>query len=466
MLAVMISSEVFPQHSGPVSQFTCIGDTAMFEVEHSFDFVTFNWEESTDNISFSSLTGINGYSGSETAELTAYTSVLNPSGSGIYRFYRCRMYSNIYNEWSYSDTAFLEINIPPTVNFSWTNPCQGQTVHFESSTGAGAGPFKYFWDFGDGGDSISLYLNPSHVYADKGIFDVTLTVTDANGCKSSVTKPVKIYSIPDFEISGKAVICSNELGVTYSAGYLGELDGDTVLYQWDIGGFGTIENNTGQEISINWNAVTEPTQTKILLTATIEPSGCSTQISSDVLITSYVAPPPAVEVYRKPNASSLLIYRGPEVNSFQWGFTDDKGDETEIEAEKGGNRFYCDFKELKSNYEYWIETSYDSRINCVTRSYLKPPYKITPGQSENDPAFTIYPVPASDHMTIRFDNIESPSALTIYNLMMQKVYSNTNLIDARYEYTMGLEHFISGIYIIQVTDDSGLNNFRVFTIEK
>ena len=464
MLAVFISSGTFAQHSGPASQFTCIGETAVFKVEHSTDFETFEWQASAgpSAAGFTPITASTAYSGISTDRLEAYTAVINPSSGGVYKYYRCRMVSVIHGE-QFSDTAFLEINIPPSVDFTWRNPCEGQTVQFESEVSNGEGPFKYLWSFGDSAESVSVYPDPSHLYAKADTYEVTLKVTDVNGCEKMITKPVKIYGIPVFTISGKEVVCSNELGVGYNVDYEGELDGDTVMYSWDISGFGNINDNTLGDVLINWNAVTEPTQTKIMITATIEPSGCVTSVSSDVLITSYVAPPPAEEVFRKPYESALLIYKGPEVNSYRWGYTDDKGNDS---VKEGENRFYCDFGNIDADFEYWVETSYDSRINCVTRSFLPEKYKNMPDLADSEFLFTVYPVPASDQLTVRFDNIANPSGIIIYNLMMQKVYENRSLTDTKGEFRLGLEHFISGVYLIQVTDDSGFSNFRVFTIEK
>lgn len=62
----------------------------------------------------------------------------------------------------------------------------------------------YLWDFGDG--QTSTEQNPNHVYNSYGLFNVTLTVTNRNGCRSKVTKsalvnvarPVfKINNLPD-----------------------------------------------------------------------------------------------------------------------------------------------------------------------------------------------------------------------------------------------------------------------------
>ncbi|MEM6297187.1 MAG: PKD domain-containing protein, partial [Bacteroidota bacterium] len=46
------------------------------------------------------------------------------------------------------------------------------------------------WDFGDG--RISTRENPSHSYIQEGYFEVTLTITDTEGCQKSITKPLQI----------------------------------------------------------------------------------------------------------------------------------------------------------------------------------------------------------------------------------------------------------------------------------
>jgi gliding motility-associated-like protein len=54
---------------------------------------------------------------------------------------------------------------------------------FDQSTG---GPLTYFWDFGDGTSSTDR--NPVKIYGSFGKFTVKLTVTNRNGCKSTITK--------------------------------------------------------------------------------------------------------------------------------------------------------------------------------------------------------------------------------------------------------------------------------------
>jgi PKD repeat protein len=70
-------------------------------------------------------------------------------------------------------------NIPPVAEFtaSSTSSCSGQISFFDQSTNS---PTNWVWDFGDGSLTSSLQ-NPSHTYLATGVYDVTLTATNAFG---------------------------------------------------------------------------------------------------------------------------------------------------------------------------------------------------------------------------------------------------------------------------------------------
>ena len=57
-------------------------------------------------------------------------------------------------------------------------------VFFNTSMGSG---LNYLWDFGDG--TTSTVTNPVHTYTTNGVYDVSLTVTDFNGCDSTLILP-------------------------------------------------------------------------------------------------------------------------------------------------------------------------------------------------------------------------------------------------------------------------------------
>ena len=83
-------------------------------------------------------------------------------------------------------TAFITVFTPPVPNLSPSQNigCYPFTVDFTDLSVLGDSPIAtWSWDFGDGGTSTSQ--NPSHLYTTPGIFDITLILTDANGCSSN-----------------------------------------------------------------------------------------------------------------------------------------------------------------------------------------------------------------------------------------------------------------------------------------
>lgn len=82
-------------------------------------------------------------------------------------------------------TNLITVNPAPTANFvaDTTTSCEVPfTVNFtDLSTGT---PVSWAWDFGDGNTSAAQ--NPTHIYTTPGSYNVTLTVTDAQGCTGTV----------------------------------------------------------------------------------------------------------------------------------------------------------------------------------------------------------------------------------------------------------------------------------------
>lgn len=79
--------------------------------------------------------------------------------------------------------------------------CGPLEVTFTNGGSSTAGITDWSWDFGDGGNS-SL-ADPSHVYTEPGVYDVTLAVEDLDGCSGSLTKSglVTVTAIADLAIS-------------------------------------------------------------------------------------------------------------------------------------------------------------------------------------------------------------------------------------------------------------------------
>jgi PKD repeat protein len=68
----------------------------------------------------------------------------------------------------------------PAITASPADPYLGQLVNFTARASGGTHPYRYAWEFGDGGTGGNLQ-NISHVYTTNGPFLATVTITDAVG---------------------------------------------------------------------------------------------------------------------------------------------------------------------------------------------------------------------------------------------------------------------------------------------
>ena len=100
-----------------------------------------------------------------------------------------------------SDTSSMVIRVyaAPTVNFSAasTNVCPGVFDVFTSTSVSNAwGAMSYNWNFGDG--NFRSTASPSYAYPNPGNYMVTLTVTNAPGCVSFLSRPyyINVYTGP------------------------------------------------------------------------------------------------------------------------------------------------------------------------------------------------------------------------------------------------------------------------------
>ncbi len=106
---------------------------------------------------------------------------INPSESGWYSV----LVEDVCGSW---DTGRVYINVyplpPANILADTLQGCVPLTVHFiETSPDSGQ---TYQWNFGDQ-TNLSLAKNPTHIYTSPGIYDVSITVTSAVGCKHTYT---------------------------------------------------------------------------------------------------------------------------------------------------------------------------------------------------------------------------------------------------------------------------------------
>ncbi len=99
-------------------------------------------------------------------------------------------------------------NLPPRAGFLWNpeNPRANDHVSFtENATDPDGSIVQWGWSFGDG--ITATHQNPSHVYTDKGVYTVTLTVRDDDGATATATKEIVVAEEETTPGFSAALVC-------------------------------------------------------------------------------------------------------------------------------------------------------------------------------------------------------------------------------------------------------------------
>ncbi len=122
----------------------------------------------------------------------------------------------------------------PVVNFGAdkTRICEPPaTVKFSNST-TGSDPISYQWNFGDQTEGTTTAV-PDHIYTSAGVYDVSLTAKDVNGCISTVKKNafIAVASEPGVAFS----VSSSKICVGQSIAITNEIAVPVNFFEWDFG---------------------------------------------------------------------------------------------------------------------------------------------------------------------------------------------------------------------------------------
>lgn len=121
------------------------------------------------------------------------SSIQNPSITGVTPLATGTYIVTVTDSNGCSATAqtIVNVNVSPTANASNNSPCEGQPLNLSSSGGV-----NYSWSGPSGFSSNAEYpvISNADTVSTVGIY--TVTVTDVNGCSSTVQTIVTVYSNP------------------------------------------------------------------------------------------------------------------------------------------------------------------------------------------------------------------------------------------------------------------------------
>ncbi|MCI4668479.1 MAG: PKD domain-containing protein [Bacteroidia bacterium] len=218
--------------NGPTPQFTmsdsagCSPLTVNFtstSVGNGASIVALRWDFGNGDSAISSTpTGIFNASGIYTVNLT----VTDANGCEATTSRNVEVFDN-------PTSAFFALN---------NSGCPPLAVSFSSTSSGPAALASFEWDFGDG--NTSNLAAPSHVYNGVGLFDVSLIVTDVNGCRDTLTRDEYVrVRLPQAEFTVSSTdLCEGELATFTDASIP---DTTLVSWTWDFGDGNTA---TGQGV--------------------------------------------------------------------------------------------------------------------------------------------------------------------------------------------------------------------------
>jgi PKD repeat protein len=118
-------------------------------------------------------------------------------------------------------------------------------VSFTSTPTGGLAPYSYAWTFGDG--ATSSLQNPSHSYANGGVFSAALTITDANGTSASATS-LSITAIGPLTATASAGAATGDAPFTATLTVATSGGLAPYAYSWDFGDGSTSTANNSAHV--------------------------------------------------------------------------------------------------------------------------------------------------------------------------------------------------------------------------
>jgi gliding motility-associated-like protein len=223
------------------------------------------------------------------------------------------------------------------------------TVNFTDKS-TGPGTFTYLWNFGDGNTSTAA--NPSHHYTREGLYTVSLTITNEDGCRKTFTRNNYInigFYKTDFDVP--ALICESA-----SATFINRSNPTPTYSRWYV-------NNV---LVSNWyvtsfnHTFTTPGTYQVRLENEFGPCGESitktVEVKARPVLTGFI-----IDTVGKCGAPALFNFKDTTATAVQWdwNFNYDYYNAPRASTQTPSHTFAAD------GY-YWINLRVTNRDGCTS----------------------------------------------------------------------------------------------------
>jgi len=217
----------------------------------------------------------------------------------------------------------------PPVNFLYDTACQSELTAFWADTTITHldSIVVWSWDFGDGTPLVTDPINTQHLYANPGVYTVTLTVVDLHGCQNSVSHTVRVNPTPVANFTWIAPTCQGDSLLFTNQSFIPPgFTGYVAKWLWDFG-----DGNTQTIILPNspnvYHTFTGPSTTYNVTLTVWSSDSCTASVTKTVTL---VPAPAANFSYSSTNCQGQPISfsnlsqtnGGGLITSYLWNFGD------------------------------------------------------------------------------------------------------------------------------------------------
>ncbi|REK35870.1 MAG: PKD domain-containing protein [Bacteroidetes bacterium] len=147
-------------------------------------------------------------------------------------------------------TNYIRATQPvPVITLSNDTACSNTFTQINVNPGPFvAAPLTYNWNYGDGITETTNSVPVNHFYANNGNYQISLTVTDANGCTGSTQKDLFVYTTPASFSTTLSDTCVERNGIKQAqinAVFVSDSNLYASNYSWDL----TVNNFSGPNFS-------------------------------------------------------------------------------------------------------------------------------------------------------------------------------------------------------------------------
>ena len=337
-------------------------------------------------------------------------------------------------------TKDIVLQESPEADFTWDEACNLTPINF-TITGSlpnGGANSSYEWDFAGEGDAKRA--DPSHLFSKVGPKIVRLTISDLNGCSSSIVKEVNVVlqAVADFEAGS---ICEGEEAVFTNKSTVAAGD---LTYEWTFG-----DGATSSDLSPT-HLYTESKSFNVKLKAIVD-GGCSDEVTYPIVVN-----PSPDAAFTLTKDGRTVVCDGPAGNDlYRWTFGDGSKDDSEdptytFENVDQGTFTVC---LATKKGECWNDECEDITINLAGIENL----------TQNDDMINVYPNPTTGKFNVTVENAGDVVVKVgdiLGNVLDVNVIDNLNGT-----YSVDLSVVADGVYFVQVKNGDYFATKRI-TVSK